>query len=146
MPRQPLVRFEVDKLSQRRLLAKLTGGSLYGAELRRTLSTTIEEGAVRVQSRAPLGRTSTLWASVDHAMDPSPIPLWAKITADASNAGFRYGRALQASKRIRYRYRHGPRTGRLTRRWFSGARPWIRKRLEQRLTQTAKRIESRWRR
>lgn len=144
MARNSLVRVEVDKLTLRRIQAKLTGRSLYGDELRRVLTETVELGAVRVQSRAPVGRTHALHGSVDHTVDPQPFPLWAKITADASNRGFRYGWALQASKKIVYRYRGGPRAGRPTRRWFTGARPWIRKRLAERVARMARRVESRW--
>lgn len=146
MPAKSLVRVEVDRLTLRRLQAKLTGRSLYGDELRRTLTETVEEGADRVQSRAPLGQTFALWGSVDSQVQQGPFPTWAKITADASNRGFRYGWALQAAKKITYRYRHGTRAGRPTRRWFSGTRPWIRKRLQQRVARMKQAVESRWRR
>lgn len=136
----------VERLALRRVLAKLSGRSLLGPELRRVLKETAEEGEVRVQSRAPLGRTFALWGSVDHAIDPRPVPLWGKITADATNGGFRYGWALQGAKRIVYRYGQGPRAGRPTRRWFTGVKPWLRKRLQTRVARMAGRIESKWRR
>lgn len=141
-----LVEAKLDGKTLDRLLAKLSGQALFAPDVRRILTETVEEGAARVQSRAPLGQTFALWGSVEHAVDPRPMPHWAKITADASNRGFRYGWALQASKRITYRYRHGTRIGRPTRRWFSGTRPWIKKRLRQRVAVLARRIEQRWRR
>lgn len=136
----------VDKLALRRLQHLLTGTNLLGGDIRRVLTETIEEGEVKVFSRAPVGETHALAMSVASSVDPRPIPLWAKITADATNGGFRYGWALQGSKRLVYTYRHGPRTGRKTRRWFTGAVPSMRKALKKRLQQTAHRIEGRWRR
>ena len=137
---------EVDKLTLRRIQAKLSGRSLYGQDLRRVLTETVEAGEIKVQSRAPLGRTFALWGSVDHAIDPRPMPLWAKVTANATRGRFRYGWALQASKTIVYRYRQGARQGRPTRRWFTGAKPAMKKALAVNLARMARRVESRWRR
>jgi len=136
----------VDRLTLARLRAKLTGTSLLGPELRRVLRETAGDGEVRVRSRAPLGRTHALWGSVASAVDQRPVPLWAKVTADAAAGGFRYGWALQASKTIVYRHRQGPRAGRPTRRWFTGAKPFMKKRLAEQLARMARRIEARWRR
>jgi hypothetical protein len=134
----------VDKLTLRRIQAKLGGTTLYGDALARALKDTVEAGEGRVRSRAPLGETHALWGSVSHAIDPRPVPLWAKVIADATRSGFRYGWALQASKKIVYRHRQGARAGRPTRRWFTGAKPWMKKRLEENLVKMARRVEMRW--
>lgn len=138
------VTVEVDKLTLKRIQAKLNPTTLVGADLTAALRETVADGVDRIRGRAPIGRTSVLASSVSGAIDHRSIPLWGKITADASRGGFRYGWALQASKRVRYHYRHGGKTGRLTRRWFTGVKPWLRKRLEARLRTATRRVESRW--
>lgn len=46
-----------------------------------------------------------------------------------TNRGFRYPWALEASKKIRYRYRQGVRLGKLTYHWFTGAKSGIKGRM-----------------
>jgi len=144
--KEALVTVQADPGALRRLEARLDGAYLLRDGMRRLLRQAAEEGDRAVQSRVPIGGTYQLWMSIDHAVDPRPLPLWAKVTANATNRGFRYGWALQASKKIVYRYRAGTRAGRPTRRWFSGARARVRKRLKEQVALLRRDIEAKWRR
>ena len=99
------------------------------------------------EKRAPRGTSLSLSRSITLHVDPSPFPVWAKVTANAvSEGGFRYGWALQGSKKIPYTYRRGPRVGRKTRRWFSGAMGASKKKIVALLRDAARDIEAKWRR
>lgn len=130
----------------KRLQRKL-GSTLYAAAWARYIrqgGQILETAAYR---RVPVGETFNLASSITLSVDPSPFPTWAKVTASAvSEGGFRYGWALQNSRKVTYRYRHGPKTGRPTRRWFSGAMGVSKKKLIALLRTAARDVEAKWRR
>lgn len=141
------IRVKADFPGLTRLIAKVGDNALMAAPWREV----IEEGARdlenRVRERVPTGETGVLASTVVRYVDPRPLPTVAMITADAvGNGGFRYGWALQASRRIAYIYRHGPRTGRPTRKWMTGAMRGFRKALNVKLRDAALKIEANWRR
>jgi hypothetical protein len=136
----------VDKLQFRRLQHWLTGKNLLGPELKRVFEEMGTVGETRVQSRAPKGKTLQLVGGVSHVVEPGRFPTFVKITADAANRGFRYPWALQASRKIKYTRRGPPRMGRPTRRWFTGAVPYLKRELRKRLGHLSGRVERKWRR
>lgn len=148
---------QIDGAQLRKLETKSTGARLYAREVRESIDETSAWVEGRAEVRAPEGKTHRLADSVARTLDPSPVPLYAKITAGAENDGFRYGMALQAAKFVRYRagprvgdvaqyhYRNGRLAGRRTRGWFSGAMRGAKKRLEQALQMRLGRIEGKWR-
>lgn len=140
-----VMRMDIDRLRLRRIQRFLNNAAGFGDELRAILDETSAEIEVKAHARAPIGETLQLSQSITRTIDPRPVPLWAKVTANATNGTFRYGWALEGSKAVIYRYRHGPRTLRTTRKWFTGALGGARKRLEQRLDRLARRTERRWR-
>lgn len=135
---------EFPKLTMRRL-QRLLGhpDELYGGGVRGVLEETVGEMETRARARAPIGTTMALSRSIDSEIHNAPIPLWGKVTASASHGSFRYGWALQGSRKVAYHYAG---TSKLTRRWFTGALAGQRRKLQQRLTRLASRLEQRWRR
>lgn len=146
MAKRSLVKFQMDEGLLRRVQRKLAGDTLYRDDVRRILTETVIEVEGKARSRVPVGETGALASSIRHRVHAAPRPLWAKVVADAERSGFRYGWALQGSQSIPYRHRSGPRSGKLTRFWFTGALRGIRKKLNERLRQAGQRIEDKWRR
>ena len=70
------------------------------------------------RDRAPQ-RNGRLAGAITRQMSGAGLTRRGKITNDASNKGFRYGWALETSKRRVYRYRSSGPTGESTRGWFS---------------------------
>lgn len=126
-------------------MARLKADKLYGNRWKIALrhATRVAEQAARDRAPVDSGR---LRASISSTMDPSPMPLYGKVTANATNGGYRYGWALQSSQKVRYRYRQGAFAGKLTRRWFTGALKGLRKQLAEVLRGMRNDIEAEWRR
>lgn len=70
------------------------------------------------QDRAP-EKGGKLKGSITKQMSGSLLSRRGKLTNDVSNKGFRYGWALETSKRRVYRYRSSGPVGDSTRGWFS---------------------------
>lgn len=128
-------------------LRRHLGPTLYSAAWARYIRQGGQVLEAAAYKRVPVGETFNLASSITLSVDQSPFPTWAKVTASAvSEGGFRYGWALQNSKKVTYHYLHGPRTGRKTRRWFSGAMGVSKKKLIALLRTAARDVEARWRR
>lgn len=137
-----------------KILGKFRGSRLYSKAWKHAMEQAALVVEVKAFERVPLGETTTLGMSIDHSVDPQPMPLWAKVTADATSVSaktgrpFRYGWALESSKKVAYRYRHGRSTGRKTRGWFRGAlkSKATRREIVALLARAARSIEAEWRR
>lgn len=119
---------------------------LYADSWRKALTKGTKKMYANARARAPRGESSGLFNSIEMSMDGRKVPLWGKVSADATRNGFRYAWALQGSKRIRYRLQSGPRKGRLTKSWLSGSLGGIRKEVNKNLDKAAREIEAKWQR
>ncbi len=68
--------------------------------------------------------SGALAASVHHEVQQARVPRWGRVFIQTmpTRNGFRYGGALEGSKKVKFRYRSGPQMGKLTRGWFSRTR------------------------
>lgn len=135
--------FEVKNLA--RVRKKLQGAPIFAHPIANALDQAGQEIEVAAHRRAPIGPTLALSSSIKRTLDPSPVPTFVKVTANASSNGFRYPWALQSSKKRQYHYRFGVYTGRLTYRWFTGSLRGIRKKLDALISDAARRTEDEWR-
>jgi hypothetical protein len=146
MSRLPLaVRAELPNLGRIKRLCRTN--ALLAGIWRDAMTDSAEFVEGRMRARVPTGTTRALESSVSYAVSAQPVPMLAIIAADATGAnGFRYGWALQASKRIPYRYR-GKFPGRKALRWASAAlkSKASRAKINEILGRAARRIEGRWR-
>jgi hypothetical protein len=127
---------------------KLQSDALLGRDWADALKVIVQGIEKRAEDRAPIGKARSIPAAISHVIDSRPVPTYGKVTLAAltksgkSGKPFRYAGALQGSSR--YHYSSGPRKGKTTRRWFSGA--LAPKAAERLLQAAAERIEARWRR
>ena len=144
-----------------RLLKKLRyADPIYAEPWRAMMAGLAERGHELAVQRAPrlTGHTA---GSVTHTMHQWKVPLWVKISNDAtSERGVRYpfvlnaghrrpsGRGLTKNRRsptteatIKLHYRG---TGKSTRRWFSGVLTILRRELKSKLADTARAVEAQW--
>lgn len=108
------------------------------------VETAVEQLRSRLKERAP----GTLGQKVrtEVRVVGNSIIGWAGFNPTPSRGGFRYPWALQSSGRVRYKYKSGPRQGRVTKGWFSGARSGLKKMLDSLQSETAIKIMADWRR
>lgn len=118
----------------------------------------------KAHRRAPKGDTGQLESSLTMAMDPRPVPLWAKISTDAvSPGGVRYPFVLEAGYRAprgqgsaASRRRgvlaaesrialHKRGTRRTTRKWLRGSLGGAHRKFMTLLSAAVMKIEAKWR-
>ena len=81
-------------------------------------------------------------------LQAKPVPMWARITANASRKRVRYGFVLNAgaAKRkggsVTLHYRD---SGKVTKHWFTGTLSKMQGRVNALLSKAAEQIEARWR-
>lgn len=81
-----------------------------------------------------------LAAKVKLTVSRAKIPKWAKVTANATRKGFRYGYALNASDRYHFRG-----TNRTTKEWFWKVRERVSARVNQIMQNVGNEIGAKWR-
>ena len=128
----------------RRVLKNLDD-ELYADAWRRALVKGTKKMFANARARAPRGETNQLLSNLEMSVDARKVPLWGKVDTHAERGGFRYGWALQGSKRIKYRNQSGARKGKLTKSWLSGALGGIRSEVNKDLDTAARQIEAKWR-
>lgn len=100
-----------------------------------------------VRKWAPVGETGRTKGAVGYDVDYSRVPRWARVHMRymPTKKGFRYGGALEGSRRIPYEYNklHW-RKGRLTRRWFSGAKGRTSRAIGKIFGQAGREIQAMW--
>ncbi|HET6498156.1 MAG TPA: hypothetical protein VFH17_03775 [Coriobacteriia bacterium] len=143
MARQSLyIRADVKGFDE--LIAKFQGVPLYANAWRRELTAVKDEFLTGVRRRAP-HRFGGIDSAFLDKMDSRPMPEWAYVSNDATASdGFRYGWALDASKKTEYHYASGPRKGRKTLGWFTDSFAATRKRLQQALDTVAQELLDKW--
>ncbi len=95
----------------------------------------------------PRGK-GALAASIEHEVQQAPVPRWGRvfIRTMPTRRGFRYGGALEGSKKIRFRYSSGPQRGKLTRGWFSRTRSRTAAAIRKLFANVERQMESRFNR
>jgi hypothetical protein len=149
-----------------RIDLKCQAGTLIGQPWKKAFGAVIDYVFSTARARAPRGKTSQLFNKLTETMDSRPLPLWGKVSTDAtdSETGFRYPFVLEAGHRARsghgmavtkrrrpltdtglYVKLHHRGTRRTTRKWLSGSLRGAKKRAEQLLDWAAREIEMNWR-
>lgn len=136
----------VAKLSGAKPLQKLlVADELYADGVHRLVARHARQAFASAKDRAPGSLGSAIGLAFTQSRSKGGFGLIeARVKVnDRSRRGFRYPWALQASKKVRYRHRSGSRAGKLTKAWFSGARPKP-KDLKADMAELASRIERSW--
>jgi hypothetical protein len=132
------------------LQAKLRSAEpIYAAPWRKALETATDEVFdAEKQAAGRMRLTGRMEAHLLKRMDARPMPEWGYVSQDAvadtpdrKRGGlFRYPWALNASERFHFRG-----TGRTTRGWWDRPLQRMTKRVQELLSEAARRIEARWR-
>jgi hypothetical protein len=101
-----------------RIAAALDPQTLTGPAVEKLVDIAAERSHQLARDRAP-NKTGRLEASIRRQASGSRLTRTGKLTNDVTNKGFRYGWALETSKRRVYRYRSSGPAGESTRGWFS---------------------------
>ena len=143
------VALEMDQSTYRRVQSLIRTNMNYAGEVRKILQESANYLEIKVKKNAPV-RSGALVGSIYQTLDSSAIPLWATVRSDAESTSakgvsFRYGWALQASKKkFIYHYVSGRFTNFKTLNWWKKSRRGLAKKQEQWLSQMAGRIERKW--
>ncbi len=136
---------KIDGLSALLKKTSDSGRHLYSYPWRKAMRAVRDLVEIRLWDRVPLGETHHLADSLHTSMDFRPVPLWVRFSADATGRdGFRYGWALNSSKKRTYTYRYSRRIGQPTRKWFTGALSGARAKINKLVEAAAAEIERRW--
>ncbi len=160
----PMIRVRTEGIDLINL--KCQAGTLIGEPWKKAFGAVVDYVFSTARVRAPRGETSQLFNKLTETMDTRPLPLWGKVSTDAtdSETGFRYpfvlesghrapsGMGMAATKRRKpladkgkYIALHYKGTRRTTRKWLSGSLRGAKKRAEQLLDWAAREIEMNWR-
>jgi len=124
-----------------RKLGTTEGGAIYAEPWTRALRSLVDEAQRDVRATAPQD-TGRLDAKTVGKLQASPIPKWGVVTTNATNRGYRYPWALEASNR--YHYRSGSRRGQTTKGYFARVRDELQGKVNRVLADAARDIESKF--
>lgn len=130
---------------------KLLGDSLYRDGLRAIVVWGTREMTRSARQRAPGTLGSAVSGRIEHRTSRGGFGIMKGITAvrQRTNKGWRYPQALNYAKKIkgstkRFRYRSGPRSGKLTKGWLTGARSGVSRELRNRMKQLSADVQAGW--
>lgn len=124
-----------------RKLGTTEGGSIIAEPWTRALRSLVDEAQSDVRATAPHA-SGRLDAKTTGRLQATPIPKWGVVTTTASNRGYRYPWALEAS--ARFHYRSGPMKGRPTKGFFKRVRDALQGKVNRVLEEAAREIERRF--
>lgn len=125
------------------LQKKLRAEPLYAEPLREALTEAGELVRDEAQRRAPV-ETGRLRRQIKLTVSKARVPKSAIVRANVTKRRFRYGWALNFSKKRPYRYRGTVWRGQRTLDWFGGARDRLSGRTRAILARAMARIERQW--
>lgn len=125
------------------LQKKLRAEHLYAEPLRGALKEAGELVLEEAQRRAPV-ETGRLRRQIKLTVSKAKVPKSAVVRANVTKRRFRYGWALNFSKKRPFRYRGTARRGARTFDWFGGARDRLAGRTRAILARAMTRIERQW--
>ncbi len=127
-------------------LRKLEGKPIYAEPWKRALERAVQIllGKLREESPRLSNQLANSWTG---RLDSREVPRFGEVKTDqTASDGFRYPHALNASKRIRYRFQSGTRRGQLLYRWTLRSQRAVREQLQSLLSAAEREIESAWQR
>lgn len=137
------MRVRIQVKNYKEIMAKLRSDVLLSEPWKQGMSEIGDLGYDKGQERAPRG-TGGLAGSLAKKMSNKPVPTWVKVRTNRSRKGFRYGYALNSSRRVAYHYRSGPYKGKRTYHWLTGIIDVIRGDVNRILAGVAREVEKRW--
>ncbi len=108
--------FGVSLENYQEVLGKLDADKLYGKAWKHALEQAAKFVKGQAEERVPV-RSGKAKDAMTMKMGPGSIPLYAVVSNDVDNKGFRYPFALDAKA---MHYRKGARAGQSTKEWFYG--------------------------
>jgi len=130
---------------------KLLSDALYGPGLRSIVEWGVGAMTREARKRAPGTLAGVVVGEIKHTKSSGGFGVLTgrTVVRQRTNKGFRYPQALNYSKKIkgttkRYRYRSGPKAGKLTKGWFSSARGTVTRELKKRTEALADGIKAGW--
>jgi hypothetical protein len=137
-------RVKIDGMDK--LIYHLQTEPVYRSPWKQGLRAAVNLGVSVAGSRAPV-RRGKLAKSVRGRLQPGKMPLWAIVSAGATNKGFRYGFALEAGHGKRKggrEYQFHRAGGGEVKGWFSGTLDVIQRDVNSILSGVASAIEGEW--
>jgi hypothetical protein len=143
MPARPLVEIRVEGV--RRILRKLNAADPPHAGPWTDALHQAADEVYREQQRGMPRASGGLAGSHKKVFQARPVPLWAKITANKSRGGVRYGFVLNWGAAGRKRF-HYAGTGKSTKGWFTDPMERLQSKINGLLEAAARKIEDVWNR